>query len=312
MAIVTAQSLTKRWGDNEVLLDTSFEIGTGVTGLLGSNGSGKTTLFGMFLGLHSPNAGTLRVLDLDPLRQGAEVRQRLGYSPEHEALPSDMTAYDFVRHVAELHGLPRRAAAGRASDALYEVGLGEERARPCGTMSTGQKQRVKLAQAIVHDPHLVLLDEPTNGLDPVQRDEMLDLIRRCGHELGLSVILSSHLLDEIERTCDRVVIVANKVVSDGGSLTNDTSSEEEVPLVVDLDASPTDVATFAKKLVQGGLRVTLDPLRPTVVQVDPSVDISAVQIRANVRDLAVEMDIPIRSLKRLLRSLEDMFFEATA
>ena len=312
MAIVTAQSLTKRWGDNEVLLDTSFEIGTGVTGLLGSNGSGKTTLFGMFLGLHSPNAGTLRVLDLDPLRQGAEVRQRLGYSPEHEALPSDMTAYDFVRHVAELHGLPRRAAAGRASDALYEVGLGEERARPCGTMSTGQKQRVKLAQAIVHDPHLVLLDEPTNGLDPVQRDEMLDLIRRCGRELGLSVILSSHLLDEIERTCDRVVIVANKVVSEGGSLTNDTSSEEEVPLVVDLDASPTDVAAFAKKLEQGGLRVALDPLRPTVVQVDPSVDISAVQIRANVRDLAVEMDIPIRSLKRLLRSLEDMFFEATA
>ncbi len=312
MAIVTAQSLTKRWGDNEVLLDTSFEIGTGVTGLLGSNGSGKTTLFGMFLGLHCPNAGTLRVLDLDPLRQGAEVRQRLGYSPEHEALPSDMTAYDFVRHVAELHGLPRRAAAGRASDALYEVGLGEERARPCGTMSTGQKQRVKLAQAIVHDPHLVLLDEPTNGLDPVQRDEMLDLIRRCGHELGLSVILSSHLLDEIERTCDRVVIVANKVVSDGGSLTNDTSSEVEVPLVVDLDASPTDVATFAKKLELRGLRVTLDPLRPTVVQVDPSADISAVQIRANVRDLAVEMDIPIRSLKRLLRSLEDMFFEATA
>ncbi len=312
MAIVTAQALTKRWGDNEVLLDTSFEIGTGVTGLLGSNGSGKTTLFGMFLGLHCPNAGTLRVLDLDPLRQGAEVRQRLGYSPEHEALPSDMTAYDFVRHVAELHGLPRRAAAGRASDALYEVGLGEERARPCGTMSTGQKQRVKLAQAIVHDPHLVLLDEPTNGLDPVQRDEMLDLIRRCGHELGLSVILSSHLLDEIERTCDRVVIVANKVVSDGGSLTNDTSSEEEVPLVVDLDASPTDVATFAKKLELRGLRVTLDPLRPTVVQVDPSADISAVQIRANVRDLAVEMDIPIRSLKRLLRSLEDMFFEATA
>lgn len=312
MAIVTAQALTKRWGDNEVLLDTSFEIRTGVTGLLGSNGSGKTTLFGMFLGLHSPNAGTLRVLDLDPLRQGAEVRQRLGYSPEHEALPSDMTAYDFVRHVAELHGLPRRAAAGRASDALYEVGLGEERARPCGTMSTGQKQRVKLAQAIVHDPHLVLLDEPTNGLDPVQRDEMLDLIRRCGHELGLSVILSSHLLDEIERTCDRVVIVANKVVSDGGSLTNDPTSEEEVPLVVDLDASPADVATFANKLEQRGLRVALDPLRPTVVQVDPSTDISAVRVRANVRDLAVEMDIPIRSLKRLLRSLEDMFFEATA
>lgn len=312
MAIVTAAGLTKRWADNDVLVDTSFEIGTGVTGLLGSNGSGKTTLFGMFLGLHSPNAGTLRVLDLDPLRQGAEVRQRLGYSPEHEALPSDMTAYDFVRHVAELHGLPRRAAAGRASDALYEVGLGEERARPCGTMSTGQKQRVKLAQAIVHDPHLVLLDEPTNGLDPVQRDEMLDLIRRCGHELGLSVILSSHLLDEIERTCDRVVIVANKIVSDGGSLTHDTHADGEVPLVVDLDATVSEISHFAAALEALGLRVTRDPLRPTIVQIDPSAHASGVETRAKVRDVAAQNDLAIRSMKRLVRSLEDMFFEATA
>lgn len=312
MAIVTAVGLTKRWGDNDVLVDTSFEIGTGVTGLLGSNGSGKTTLFGMFLGLHSPNEGTLRVLDLDPLRQGAEVRQRLGYAPEHEALPSDMTAYDFVRHVAELHGLPRRAAAGRASDALYEVGLGEERARPCGTMSTGQKQRVKLAQAIVHDPYLVLLDEPTNGLDPVQRDEMLDLIRRCGHELGLSVILSSHLLDEIERTCDRVVIVANRVVTDGGSLTRHTTSEDEVPLVIDLDAAAADVENFAAQLQLLGLAATVDPLRPTVVRVNPTDQISGVQARAKIRDLAVDADLPIRSMRRLVRSLEDMFFEATA
>jgi ABC-2 type transport system ATP-binding protein len=312
MAIVTAQGLTKRWGANDVLVDTSFEIGPGVTGLLGSNGSGKTTLFGMFLGLHAPNSGTLRVLDLDPLHQGAEIRQRLGYSPEHEALPADMTAYDFVRHVAELHGLPRRAAAGRASDALYEVGLGEERARACGTMSTGQKQRVKLAQAIVHDPHLVLLDEPTNGLDPVQRDEMLDLIHRCGHELGLSVIVSSHLLDEIERTCDRVVIVANKVVTDGGELGRRSNIEEAVPLVLDLDVSALTADAFAQKLRALGLEVIIEPLRPTVLVIAPSVTLEPREVRRTLLDLAVRDDVPIRSMKRHVRSLEDLFFEATA
>jgi ABC-2 type transport system ATP-binding protein len=312
VAIVTAEALTKRWGSNDVLTDTSFEINPGVTGLLGSNGSGKTTLFGMFLGLHSPTAGTLRVLDLDPLHQGAEIRQRLGYSPEHEALPADMTAYDFVRHVAELHGLPRRAAAGRASDALYEVGLGEERARPCGTMSTGQKQRVKLAQAIVHDPHLVLLDEPTNGLDPVQRDEMLDLIYRCGHELGLSVIVSSHLLDEIERTCDRVVIVANKVVTEGGALGKRSNAEDAVPLLIDLDVVAADAAAFAAQLRSSGLDAVIDPIRPTVVTILPNPTIEPQQVRRIVRDLAADTDTPLRSIKRQVRSLEDMFFEATA
>jgi ABC-2 type transport system ATP-binding protein len=295
MAIVTAQGLSKRWGANDVLVDTSFEIGRGVTGLLGSNGSGKTTLFGMFLGLHAPNSGTLRVLDLDPLHQGAEIRQRLGYSPEHEALPADMTAYDFVRHVAELHGLPRRAAAGRASDALYEVGLGEE-----------------LAQAIVHDPHLVLLDEPTNGLDPVQRDEMLDLIHRCGHELGLSVIVSSHLLDEIERTCDRVVIVANKVVTDGGELGRRSNIEEAVPLVLDLDVSAHMADAFAQKLRSLGLEVIIEPLRPTVLVIAPSVTLEPREVRRTLLDLAVRDDVPIRSMKRHVRSLEDLFFEATA
>jgi ABC-2 type transport system ATP-binding protein len=312
VAIVTAQALTKRWGSNDVLTDTSFEINPGVTGLLGSNGSGKTTLFGMFLGLHSPSAGELRVLDLDPLHQGAVIRQRLGYSPEHEALPADMTAYDFVRHVAELHGLPRRAAAGRASDALYEVGLGEERARPCGTMSTGQKQRVKLAQAIVHDPQLVLLDEPTNGLDPVQRDEMLDLIYRCGHELGLSVIVSSHLLDEIERTCDRVVIVANKVVTEGGALRKRSNAEDAVPLLIDLDVVAADAAAFAAQIRSYGLEVIIDALRPTVVTISPSATIEPREVRRIVRDLAANTDTPIRSIKRQVRSLEDMFFEATA
>jgi ABC-2 type transport system ATP-binding protein len=220
-----------------------------------------------------------------------------------------MTAYDFVRHVAELHGLPRRAAAGRASDALYEVGLGEERARPCGTMSTGQKQRVKLAQAIVHDPQLVLLDEPTNGLDPVQRDDMLHLIHRCGHELGLSVIMSSHLLDEIERTCDRVVIVANHGVTEGGTLASRAGNDLDAPLALDLDATPSEVAAFIRTLMMSGVAASLDPLRPTIVLVAPTGNLAAGS--RSVRDILAETGLGLRSMTRQTRSLEDLFMEAS-
>jgi ABC-2 type transport system ATP-binding protein len=305
--IVRAERIAKQWGDRPVFGESTFVIESGVTGLLGANGSGKTTLFGMLLGLHQANTGSLRVLDLDPVTAGPIVRQRLGYSPEHEALPADMTAYDFVRHVAELHGLPRRAAAGRASDALYEVGLGEERARPCGTMSTGQKQRVKLAQAIAHDPKLVLLDEPTNGLDPIQRDDMLHLIRRCGHELGLSVIVSSHLLDEIERTCDRVVIVANGVITEGGEI--DAKDRTPTgPLFVELAATPQEVQSFMAHLAQRGVGVGQNPDNLAMLAVDPD---SHAAPHDMVMATAATLGIGIRSLKRHARSLEDMFFEAT-
>jgi ABC-2 type transport system ATP-binding protein len=305
--IVSAQQLGKTWGDRPVFERSTFDIQPGVTGLLGANGSGKTTLFGMLLGLHTPTAGTLRVLDLDPSTSGPQIRQRLGYSPEHEALPADMSAYDFVRHVAELHGLPRRAAAGRASDALYEVGLGEERTRPCGTMSTGQKQRVKLAQAIAHDPLLVLLDEPTNGLDPIQRDDMLHLIYRCGHELGLSVIVSSHLLDEIERTCDRVVIVANGVIADGGEL-SPADRKPSGPLFVDLAATSSEIASFIHYVQSQGIGVGQNPDNEAMLSIDADVHGAPHDV---VMAGAAAVGIGVRSMKRHSQSLEDMFFEAT-
>ena len=197
--VIEATGLVKSWGATAVHVGLDFTVGRGVTGLLVSNGSGKTTLLGMILGLHRQDSGELRVFGLDPSSAGPEVRARLGYSPEHHTLPPDVRAHDLVCHIAELHGLPHRDATNRASDALWAVGLGEERFRPIGTMSTGQRQRVKLAQAIAHDPMLVLLDEPTDGLDPVQRDQMLELIRRCGTEFGIDVLLSSHLLEEVER-----------------------------------------------------------------------------------------------------------------
>ena len=170
------------------------------------------------------------------------MRGRLGYAPEHDALPPDVAAHDVVRHLAELHGLPRREATSRASDALWEVGLGEERFRPVGTMSTGQRQRVKLAQAIVHDPELLLLDEPTNGLDPSQREEMLDLIGHVGRDLGMHVILSSHLLEEVQRVSVSVVILdAGRVVVDG-EMAELRRSEPEIVVEVDPDGRPDPAA----------------------------------------------------------------------
>ncbi len=216
--VIAARDVVKRWGHTTALAGVTVDIGAGVTGLLGANGAGKTTLLGMILGLHRPDAGELRVLGLDPVHAGPQLRARLGYAPEHQAMPPDTRAYDLVAHLAAVHGLPRKAATARASDALFQVGLGEERFRPVDTMSTGQKQRVKLAAALAHDPELLLLDEPTDGLDPVQREEMLRLIRRVGTEFGISVVLSSHLLEEVERVCDAAVILGEGRVVAAGPL----------------------------------------------------------------------------------------------
>jgi ABC-2 type transport system ATP-binding protein len=216
--VIVADGVVKRYGTTTALAGASVAIGRGLTGLLGANGAGKTTLNGLVLGLHRPDAGTLRVLGLDPAQAGPEIRARVGYAPEHHNLPPDMSAYDLVRHLAEIHGLPRKEAINRASDVLWQVGLGEERLRPVGTFSTGQRQRVKLAAAIAHDPMLVLLDEPTDGLDPNQRDAMLALIRRVGREFGIDIVLSSHLLEEVERICDQAVIIAGGEVAVSGTL----------------------------------------------------------------------------------------------
>ncbi len=259
--VVSADDVTKRWSTTQALSGATFAIGQGVTGLLGANGAGKTTLLGLILGLHRPDSGVMTVFGQDPWLAGAAVRALLGYAPEHDAFPPDVAAHDVVRHLAELHGLPRRQATARASDALWEVGLGEERFRPVGTMSTGQRQRVKLAQAIAHDPELLLLDEPTNGLDPSQREDMLALIEHVGADLGMNVIVSSHLLEEVERVSSAVVILEGGRVVAEGNLAE--LRRTDPGLIVELDHLDgfDPAAALVSALAQSGLDATADGSR---------------------------------------------------
>ncbi len=295
--VIEANGVVKRWGSTLALNGATCAIAPGVTGLLGANGAGKTTLLGMLLGLHRPDEGQVRVFGLDPTEAGPHVRARIGYSPEHHLLPPDVRAVDFVRHVAEVHGLPRREATTRASDALWQVGLGEERGRALGTMSTGQRQRVKLAQALAHDPALVLLDEPTDGLDPVQRDAMLELIHRIGHEFGISVLLSSHLLEEVERICDAAVILSGGAVAAAGTL--DELRGEGDGLVVELEGDPAAVQLALTAVAATGARIQVEG-RSHVVTGDE-------RIFETVRDAVADAGIGIRRLGRRTVSLEEVF-----
>lgn len=306
--VVRSTGVVRRWGTTTALDGATFTIGRGVTGLLGANGAGKTTLLGMMLGLHAPDEGTLTVLGLDPTHVGPEVRSRLGYSPEHHEVPPDVRAVDFVRHLGEVHGLPHREATNRASDVLWLVGLGEERFRPLGTMSTGQRQRVKLAQALVHDPALLLLDEPTDGLDPVQRDDMLALIRRIGTTFGIDVVLSSHLLEEVERICDAAVILRDGRVVADGRLDELLGIGDGV--VVDVDGGEAAARAVAEVLVARGADVEREASRLVVgAGTALGADADAEALFDVVRDAVVDAGAGIRRLGEGAMTLEQVFLE---
>ncbi|MFJ5547054.1 ABC transporter ATP-binding protein [Streptomyces sp. NPDC093225] len=253
MTVIATESLSKRYTGVTALDRLSLDIGPGVTGLVGANGAGKSTLIKILLGLSPATEGRAAVLGLDVATQGGAIRERVGYMPEHDCLPPDVSATEFVVHMARMSGLPPTAARERTADTLRHVGLYEERYRPIGGYSTGMKQRVKLAQALVHDPKLVLLDEPTNGLDPVGRDEMLGLIRRVYTDFGISVLVTSHLLGELERTCDHVVVV------DGGRLLRSSSTSDFTQTtttlaveVTDSDAHPDGTRALREALAAAG------------------------------------------------------------
>jgi ABC-2 type transport system ATP-binding protein len=303
MALVATQSLCLRYpgagGGVLALDDLSVVIEPGIVGLVGANGAGKSTLLRILLGLLAPTSGSATVFGLDVRGEGSRIREMVGYMPEHDVLPPDVSATDLVTHLAEMSGLPRAAARERTAEVLRHVGLFEERYRPIGGYSTGMKQRVKLAQALVHDPRLLLLDEPTNGLDPAGRDEMLDLVRRTGTEFGMAVIVSSHLLGEIERVCDHVVAIdAGRLLRDAplASFTSRTGT-----LVVELDEGAADVAA---DLVAAGVAAVQDGPRRVLVPVADERPFDLVRDSVAARGLALTRVEPAR------HRVEDLFRDA--
>lgn len=256
VTVIATESLSKRFPRVTALDRLSLDIGPGVTGLVGANGAGKSTLIKILLGLSPATEGRAAVLGLDVATSGAAIRERVGYMPEHDCLPPDVSATEFVVHMARMSGLPPTAARERTADTLRHVGLYEERYRPIGGYSTGMKQRVKLAQALVHDPQLVLLDEPTNGLDPVGRDEMLGLIRRIHTDFGISVLVTSHLLGELERTCDHVVVIDGGALLRSSSTSDFTQTTTTVAVeVTDSDTHPDGTDALRRALTAAGVRL---------------------------------------------------------
>jgi ABC-2 type transport system ATP-binding protein len=304
MPLIATQALSMRYsGSGGVLaLDAlTLELEPGIIGLVGANGAGKSTLLRILLGLLEPTGGTATVLGMDVRREGARVRALVGYMPEHDVLPPDLTATDLVSHLGEISGLPRDAARERTADVLRHVGLFEERYRPIGGYSTGMRQRVKLAQALVHDPKLLLLDEPTNGLDPAGRDEMLDLVRRTGTEFGIAVLLSSHLLGEIEQVCDHLVAI------DGGRLLRSAPmsafTQRTGTLVVEVDERAGDLAAA---LVALGLQATAEGERRVLVVAGSPAPFDA------IRDAVADQGLALTRLEAARHRIEDLFRDGPA
>jgi ABC-2 type transport system ATP-binding protein len=271
----------------------------GATGLLGPNGAGKTTLLKTLLGFLAPDSGSLLAFGLDPAREPLEVRRRIGYMPEQDCHLPGMTASAFVAFAGELSGLPRDEAISRAHEVLYYVGLGEARYRNVDTYSTGMKQRVKLAQALVHDPDLLLLDEPTNGLDPQGREEMLALIQDIATRREMSLLLSSHLLHDVERVCRSVIVFNQGRVATQGSMAELTGPRRSV-FDVRLKGDPTAFLTDLKD-AGGDWREGEDGYR---------VFLPDGQGAELVFRLARAAGAQVRALRPGAESLEDVFLRA--
>jgi ABC-2 type transport system ATP-binding protein len=291
--IVSLSNLTHDYGNHVALDRLDVEVPAGVTGLVGANGAGKTTMLRILLGLLHPTSGSVSVLGHDALTDPLSVRALVGYMPEGSSLPKDQSAADFVAYTAQMAGLPAGDARRRASETLFLVGLEEERFRFLGDFSTGMAQRVKLAQAIVHGPRLILLDEPASGLDPDGRVQMLELIRRLG-SFGINVIVSSHVLSDIESTCDYVVMLdAGRLVRSGPVAGAHTTSTVSVEIL-----GP--VERFAAALARVGVQHSVDRnLVSVVADGDEVFDL--------IRDSAASSRVGIVRLERRSLTLEDEF-----
>jgi ABC-2 type transport system ATP-binding protein len=302
-AVVALEAVTVTYGRHQALQDVTASFGTGAVGLLGPNGAGKSTMIKTLLGFVVPDRGQMRVLGLDVAAAPLEIRARVGYMPESDAHIPGMNAVSFVAYCGELAGLPRVDAMQRAHEVLFYVGLGEARYRNVETYSTGMKQRIKLAQALVHDPDLLFLDEPTNGMDPKGRDEMLALVRDLAHNKGVNLILSSHLLPDVEYTCDAVVVMDKGHIAAQGPI---ASLKQPRGRVFELRVKTTagDLESFLERLRAAGLDCHVtdeDVMRVFVPGEGGARDLFA---------LAAAERVQVRHLRPSVPTLEDVFAHA--
>ena len=291
--LVTVDRVTKKYKNVTALDNISFTISDGITGILGENGAGKSTIIKILLGLVAPTSGTAEVLGMNA-SENPSVRARIGYMPEHDCLPSNVSAAEFLMHMAEVSGLPPDQARTRAADTLRHVGLFEERYRAIEGYSTGMKQRVKLCQALVHDPAFVFLDEPTAGLDPAGREEMLELIRKTHRDFGISVLFSSHLMADVERTCDRIIVLQAGQLVNAGEVSQFIRETETVFIEVD-----TNREALVNALQRRGVVVTIEGSGVTVEGHEDIYD--------QVRDAVVEAEAPLRRMGPRRHALTELF-----
>jgi ABC-2 type transport system ATP-binding protein len=294
--IFNVSSLSKFYGSVHALNDVTFKMPPGAIGLLGPNGAGKTTLLRILLGLIKFNSGTAKVLGYDISANIREIRDNVGYSPEFSPTMPDITAMKYVTFMGALSGLDRIESAQRAHDTLHYVGLGEERYRPLSEFSTGMMQKCKLAAALVHDPDLIILDEPTDGLDPIGRQQMLELIDKLYKDEKKNILISSHLLFDVERICDEIIVLGRgKVIKTGklAEVLSDESNTLRIKITGDLQA-------FAKQLKKSGLDPVIEQSSIDIPRVDGMEMIILREINSNP-------DVSLQYMGRKTRSLEDVF-----
>jgi ABC-2 type transport system ATP-binding protein len=297
--VIELQGLSVRFGNREILKDLTSSLGGRAIGLLGPNGAGKSTLINTLLGFYKPTSGSARVLGYDIRTGTRSIRSLVGYMPENDAFISKMSAVSFVQMMAELSGLPAEAALERAHEALFCVGLAEARYREVGTYSLGMKQLAKLAQAIVHGPKLLILDEPTNGLDPSARQRMIRMIRDIRDSRQLQIVLCSHLLRDVEDTCEEVLILNQGRIAHYSNLEEERKANRRF-LELETYGANGDFAEAIEKL---GCECATTANRLKMILAD------GVEIR-DIYRIAAERDVRIRRLNFRRDTLEDIFLKA--
>lgn len=298
---ITVAGITKTYGTQKALDDVSFTVGSGeIVGFLGPNGAGKSTMMKILTCFIPPSAGTATVRGYDIAKEGLQVRRNVGYLPEHNPLYLDLYVREYLDLVAGLHGLKKRAA--RVREMIEQVGLGPEQHKRIGALSKGYRQRVGLAQAMIHDPEVLILDEPTSGLDPNQLVEVRALIKRLGQKK--TVMLSTHIMQEVEAICDRVIIIdRGKLVADDKASTLRSGTQQREALEVEFDR---DVAANQLKNIAGVQQAERKGGATWLLLHDASID-----IRPAVFQFAVDSGLQVLGMQKSERGLEDVFKELT-